>query len=132
MTDITGPTTPAPAEAPPVVPARNGAAPFVTTLRARPDTIRIGEPGAGGDLTVRVQMPEVWDAVRVVLPPTEPVLALKVRALAALYPEGEYHDDFVLKLGGFEVLDESAPVAETGAVDGSTFLLTHRRRRPVR
>jgi hypothetical protein len=129
--DVTGPTTPAPAKAPPTVHTRNGAAPFVTTLRARPDTIRIGE-AAAGDVTVRVQMPEVWDAVRVALPPAEPVLALKVRALEALYPEGEYHDDFVLKLGGFEVLDESVSVSEAGAVDGSTFLLTYRRRRPVR
>lgn len=129
--DITGPTTPAPAEAPPTIATKNGAAPFVTTLRARPGTIRIGEPAAGA-ITVRVQMPEVWDAVRVVLPPDEPVLALKVRALGALFPDGEIHDDFVVKLGGFEVLDENASVTEAGAVDGSTFLLTHRRRRPVR
>ena len=74
----------------------------------------------------------MWDAVRVVLPRTEPVLALKVRALDALYPDADFHEDFVLKLGGWEVLDENATVADAGAVDGAIFLLTSRRRRPVR
>lgn len=106
-------------------------APFVTTLRARPGTLRIGD-GAQPPITVRVQMPEVWDTVRVELPASEPVLSLKVRALEALFPEGDFHEDFVLKLQGFEVLDENAPVSDVGAVDGSIFLLTHRRRRPVR
>jgi hypothetical protein len=111
-------------------------APFVTTLRARPGQIRLGASGDGAagqqQWTVRVQMPEVWDVVRVVLPPEEPVLSLKRAALAALYPEAVPHEQFVLKLGGFEVLDETQSVADAGAVSGSTFLLTHRRRRPVR
>jgi hypothetical protein len=102
---------------------------FVSQLRARPGTIVIDGPDP---ITVRVQVPEVWDVVRVQLPRTEPVLALKVRALDALYPDAGFHEDFVLKLGGWEVLDENATVAETGAVDGSIFLLTNRRRRPVR
>ena len=120
---------------PPVVGAEpsttRGEAPFVTTLRARPDTLRIGD-GVEPPITVRVQMPEVWDTVRLELPASEPVLSLKVRALEALFPEGDFHEDFVLKLNGFEVLDENAPVRDVGAVDGSIFLLTHRRRRPVR
>jgi len=108
-------------------------APFVSTLRARPGEIRIASDGGAADaLTVRVQMPEVWDVVRVVLPPTEPVVSLKRRALEALYPEATAHEQFVLKLGGFEVLDEQQSVADAGALNGSTFLLTHRRRRPVR
>lgn len=107
-------------------------APFVTTLRARPGEIRLGPEDGAGAITVRVQMPEVWDVVRVVLPATEAVVALKVRALEALYPEGTAHEQFVLKLGGFEVLDENQSVGEAGARDGSTFLVTHRRRRPVR
>jgi hypothetical protein len=41
-------------------------------------------------------------------------------------------DDFVLKLNGWEVLDETASLAATGAVDGSIFLVTNRKRRPVR
>jgi hypothetical protein len=106
-------------------------APFVTTLRTRPETIRLGDGGAD-TLTLRVQMPEVWDTVRIEVPSGEPVLSVKVAALRALYPDGEFHDDFVLKRNGFEVLDETASLRDAGAVDGTIFLLTHRRRRPVR
>lgn len=106
--------------------------PFTATLRSRPGTvIQLGEPGEP-IITLRVQIPEVWDAVRVETPAAEPVLSLKVRALDALFPNAEYHEDFVMKLNGFEVLDENASVGEAGAVDGSIFLLTHRRRRAVR
>jgi hypothetical protein len=106
--------------------------PFTATLRSRPGaTIRLGEPGEPV-ISLRVQIPEVWDVVRIETPPTEPVLSLKVRALDALFPNAEFHEDFVVKLNGFEVLDENASVTDTGAVDGSIFLLTHRRRRAVR
>jgi hypothetical protein len=37
-----------------------------------------------------------------------------------------------MKLRGLEVLDEGRTLAESGAIDGSIFLLSHRRRRPVR
>ena len=106
-------------------------APFVSQLRTRGDTIVMTEASAGA-ITVRVQLPEAWDTVRVAVSPNEPVLALKVRALAALSPDNEYHDEFVMKLRGFEVLDEHASLVSVGAVDGSIFLLTYRRRRPVR
>jgi hypothetical protein len=130
---------PAPHPAPPDAPRRlvDGApdsdptTPFVATLRTRPEVFTLGEPGEP-TITVRVQMPEVWDSVRIEVPPDEPVLAVKVRALEALFPEAQFPDEFVLKFRGFEVLDEHASVAETGAVDGSIYLLTHRRRRPVR
>lgn len=107
-------------------------APFVTQLRSRPTTLALGAPDAPDRWTVRVQMAEVWDAVRVSAPSTEPVLAVKVAALEALFPEAAFHDDFVLKLGGIEVLDENAALSEAGAQDGSIFLLTHRRRRAIR
>jgi hypothetical protein len=80
---------------------------------------------------VRVEVPEVWDVVRIDAPPSEPVLAVKVAALAALEPRGD-QAAYVIKLRGFEVLDESLSLAACGAIDGSIFLLTHRRRRPVR
>ena len=41
-------------------------------------------------------------------------------------------ESFVLKLNGAEVFDERSTLAESGALDGSIFLLAHRRRRPVR
>jgi hypothetical protein len=105
--------------------------PFVAGLRSRKTTIQLSPAGAS-TITVRVEMPEVWDVVRIVVAPTEPVLSLKVAALDALFPEADLHQDFVLKLRGWEVLDEAAPLVDAGVVDGSILLLTHRRRRPVR
>lgn len=106
-------------------------APFVAQLRSRPGVVSIGANGQPR-ISLRVQMPEVWDVVRIETPATESVSAVKAEALAALLPNGEPPDAFVLKLNGYEVLDESVSVADSGATNGSTFLLTYRRRRPVR
>jgi hypothetical protein len=105
--------------------------PFVAQLRTRPGPIRLGRADAPA-ITLRVQGAETWDAVRIEAPPGERVLEVKRAALAALVPDAGYHEDFVLKLRGFEVLDESAPLSEVGAVNGSIFLLALRRRQPVR
>jgi hypothetical protein len=106
--------------------------PFVAQLRTRPGVIELASPG-GPAITVLVQLPEVWDAVRVHASPDERVLTVKRRALEALSPGSELRDeDFVVKLHGWEVLDEGASLAAAGAVDGSIFLVTHRLRRPVR
>ena len=104
--------------------------PFVSTLRARQDSVRLG-PSDSEAVSVRVEIPELWDIIRIVTPPSESVLAVKVAALAALDPRGDQRD-YVMKLRGLEVLDEQNTLAEIGATEGSTFLLTHRRRRPVR
>ncbi len=106
-------------------------APFVTTLRSRPGTLRLAAPGQPL-LTVRVEMPEVWDIIRVEVSPDETVARFKARALQALFPQAEFPEDFVLKLRGWELVDEQASLAESGTLDGSIFILTHRRRRPVR
>ena len=106
------------------------ATPFVAQLRARPETIRLGTTGAPV-ITVRVQVPEVWDTVRVDAPPDTPVLTLKERALETLMP-GADPVEFVTKLRGFEVLDETASLSAAGVLTGSTLLVTSRRRRPVR
>jgi hypothetical protein len=105
--------------------------PFVASLRARPETIQLGNPSAPR-ITIRVEMPEVWDTVRIEAPPEEPVSVVKERALSALYPNGAPDGEFMLKLNGYEVLDENASITQAGALNGSTFLLTFRRRRPVR
>ena len=106
--------------------------PFTANIRTRPGaTIRLGADGEP-TVSLRVQVPEVWDVIRVETPLSEPVLSVKVRALEALLPSAEYHDDFVMKLNGFEVLDENASIGDTGATDGSIFLVTHRRKRAVR
>ena len=105
--------------------------PFVSQLRARTATIRLTPTGAPS-VTIRVEMPEVWDAVRIVVSAREPVLTIKVRALEALFPDAELHSDFVLKFRGWEILDEAAPLADLGIDNGAILLLTSRRRRPVR
>jgi hypothetical protein len=113
-------------------PPRSTSAPFVTTIRVRPDVIVLGAADERSRWTLRVQMPEVWDTIQVSTPPSEPVISMKVRALEALFPDADFHEDFVLKLHGWEVLDENASVESAGATDGSIFLLTYRRKRPVR
>jgi hypothetical protein len=105
--------------------------PFVAQLRAGSGTIDLSS-GSIEAITIRVEMPEVWNVVRVRVAPNEAVLAVKVAALEALFPQAEMHQDFVLKLNGWEILNESATLADAGAVNGSILLLTHRRKRPVR
>lgn len=105
-------------------------APFVTTLRTRGSAIDVAPPGEP-TITIRVEMPEVWDVVRIVAAPTQSVIEVKTAALHALYPEAA-PDDMVIKLRGWEILDETASLADCNVVDGSILLLTFRRRRPVR
>lgn len=105
--------------------------PFVTTVRARPETIRLGAPD-GSALTIRVQMPEAWDTLRFEVAPTTSALDLKLRALEELSPTVRFPEAWVLKLRGWEVLDEGASLAEIGVQHGSILLLTSRRRRPIR
>ncbi len=113
-------------------PPKGTAVPVVSRLRTRPAELHLDEGAAGPRWAVRVQMPELWDAVRITAPASTPVLAVKVAALDALDPQAPYHDDFVVKLHGVEVLDENATLEQAGARDGSIFLVTFRRRRPVR
>jgi hypothetical protein len=105
--------------------------PFVSQLRARGKALQIAADGAPS-ITVRVEMPEVWDTVKAEVTSSTSVRVLKQRALEALYPVDEPIEEFVLKLRGWEVLNEDASIADVGARDGSIFLLTYRRRRAVR
>jgi hypothetical protein len=50
--------------------------------------------------------------------------------MQTLYPNAN-ENDYVVKLHGWEVLDENAPISATGARNGSIFLISDRRRRPV-
>ena len=106
---------------------------LVSTLRARPAVVRL--PGAGegsAPIVVRVQVPEVWDAVRIEAPPSATVQEVKRHACAELVPDETAVEEFVVKLRGHEVLDESVTLEQAGARNGSTLLITSRRRRPVR
>ena len=103
--------------------------PFVQSVRTRPEALQIG--GEGRTLRVRVEIPELWDVVKVQAAESAAVLDVKRAVLAELLPMS-HELDYVMKLRGLEVLDEGRTLAESGAIDGSIFLLSHRRRRPVR
>jgi len=106
--------------------------PFVSSLRTRKAVIRLAPPEATDVLTIRVEMLDVWDAVVLEVLPTDQVLEVKTRALQALDPAAEIIDEYVLKLRGWDILDEGQSLADAGVINGSILLLTHRRRRPVR
>ncbi len=104
---------------------------FPDNLRTRGAPIVLA-PDATPRTTVRVQLLESWDAVLVDCPANEPVVAVKVAALAVLDPAADFHDDFVVKHRGVEVRDESCGLADAQIPVHATISLSHRRRRPVR
>jgi len=83
-------------------------------------------------MKLRVQLLERWDRIAVDVPSETPVATLKRDALARFGLAQAAPADYVVKLRGWEVLDEQGSVAESGAADGSTYLLSLRRRRAVR
>lgn len=104
---------------------------MVNSVRVRPEAIRL-DGAAAGAIRVRVEMPDVWDTVLIEAAPTATIEQVKLAALEALWPDAQFADDFVIKLRGFEVFDERRSLADAGARNGTIFLLTFRRRRPVR
>jgi hypothetical protein len=105
--------------------------PFVATLRARPGTLRFAQAGPD-TIVIRAQVAEAWDALRIEVSAHETVNAVKERALEAMLPTAEFADDYAVSLGGIEILDETVSLAAAGVRNGSTLLIQHRRRRPVR
>lgn len=105
--------------------------PFVTELRTDASVIILGDESVNA-LHIRVQAAELWDTIRIDARGSESVLAVKTAALTSFYPEGADVGEFVTKLHGFEILHEEESLDAAGVRDGSTLLLTHRRRRPVR
>jgi hypothetical protein len=103
---------------------------FVNGLRTQGHAFKLGAP-SGTVLQLRAQVLEAWDAIRIDADPSASVKSLKQLALRELYPDARHEDEYVVKLNGFEVLDEDAPISSTAAKNGSTFLITDRRRRPV-
>lgn len=106
------------------------ATPFVSSLRVRGPAVTLGSQ-SGEILHLRAQVLEAWDAIRIDADPLASVRSLKQLALRALYPDARNESEYVVKLHGFEILDEDAPISSTRARNGSTFLITDRRRRPV-
>jgi hypothetical protein len=70
--------------------------------------------------------------VRVTAGQDTTVSELKQKVIAALLPNADFTDDFVLKLHGWEMLDHSSTLGDSGVVNGSILLLARRRRRMVR
>jgi hypothetical protein len=105
--------------------------PFVASLRtSQHTTLAVGAQGPD-TLSIRVEVPERWDVALLSASPTSSVADVKRAALSQVLPDAD-PSEFVIKLRGFEVLDENVSLANAGALDGSIFLLTYRRRRPVR
>lgn len=105
--------------------------PFVTQLRTPAEAISLASDGAAA-ITIRVQLLEAWDAVKVRVEPTQTVAVVKARALAVLAPDVPQPGDVVTKLGGFEIRDEAQSLVAAGVKDGSTLLLHFRRRQPLK
>lgn len=103
--------------------------PFVSALRTRGAPLRLGS-GGGQVLHLRAQVLEAWDAIRIDAEPSASVKSLKQLALQTLSPDVN-EDDYVVKLHGWEILDENVAISSTAARNGSIFLISDRRRRPV-
>ena len=104
---------------------------FVNGLRSRPGTIDLAVAGTHA-ITIRVEIPEVWDVVRIRVSPGAAVREVKQAAIAALQPDAQHVEDYIVKLRGWEILDEDATLTDAGLVDGSILLIHYRRKRPVR
>jgi hypothetical protein len=102
---------------------------FVSQLRTTLEPIVLSQ--GPGTITVRVEASDIWETVRVVASPETAVAELKQRVVAELFPERQ-HRDFVLKLRGWEMLNDRETLAAAGVGEGSIVLLAYRRRRPVR
>ena len=106
--------------------------PFVTQLRTpRGAVVRLGE-GGGERVTVRVQFEALWDAIAMDVRTDTPVASLVEAALRRFGLAEAQLSEFIVKLSGWEVKGAEASVGSSGAKDGSTFLVAHRFRRPVR
>jgi hypothetical protein len=105
--------------------------PFVTALRTpRGPVVRLGEGSAR--MTIRVQFEALWDAFVVDASADTPILTIVSTMLQRFGVRDALPADFVVKLRGWEVKGADATVGSSGGKDGSTFLVHHRFRRPIR
>ncbi|MBK8250974.1 MAG: hypothetical protein IPK85_26795 [Gemmatimonadetes bacterium] len=104
---------------------------LINSLRTGPGVLRLGADGETR-LAFRVQLLDAWETLAVEAPADMPVRVVKERVVEAIMTAVEDPEDYMVKLGGWEVLDENESIAACGATHGSTFLVSGRRRRPVR
>ena len=82
-------------------------------------------------LPLRVTVEDVWNEVRLEIPPDTPVGEIKQQALALTRVRRD-PSDYVLKYRGAELSDESRTAAAVGLVPNGALIVLARRRRPVR
>lgn len=104
---------------------------FVTGLRARPGVVRLSAEGAADTLSIRAQVAEAWEAIRLQVSPETTAGAVRQAALEQLLPGSADASAFDIKYLG-ALVDGKTTMADAGAVNGSMFLIIHHRRRPVR
>lgn len=106
-------------------------APFVTQLRTRGETVDLaaGDPAA---FVIRGQVLDAWDAVRLRVGPRTTVRAVKEASLIALLGSARDAAEYMAKVRGAEVRDETQPLDAVGVRAGTTVLVHARRRRPIR
>jgi hypothetical protein len=106
-------------------------APSVTQWRTRGAPIDLSA-GAEAPFLIRGQVHEAWDAVRLQVTEATPVAVVKRAALEALLADGSDPADYMAKVGGTEIRDESQSLGAVGVRAGTTVLVHARRRRPIR
>jgi hypothetical protein len=107
-------------------------APFVQQLRASRPPIVMPAAGMSGEaINFRIEASDIWDTVRVSAAASAKVFEVK-RAVAQSFFPNDHVGDFVLKLRGWEILDETASLSDAGIGNGSIVLIAYRRRRAVR
>lgn len=106
-------------------------APFVSQLRARREVHDLA-PTAPEGFEIRAQVHEAWDAVRLRVSGATPAAAVKREAIRLLLANTQPAEDYMMKLGGTEIRDETLPLREVGVRAGSLIFVHARRRRPVR
>lgn len=82
---------------------------------------------------VRAMVTDVWDQVFLAVEPDTTVAELKRQALTQALKRSDVRlDDYVVKLRGAQVLDESTTLGALGAGPNAPFIVLPARRRPVR
>jgi hypothetical protein len=109
----------------------HAAAPPVTGWRVRGEGLDL-RGGSGDGFTLRAQVHEAWDAVRVHVRPGTSVAEVKRAALRALLGDQADPAEYMVKLRGTELRGEGETLERVGARAGSTLFLHARRRRPIR
>lgn len=104
---------------------------YVAQLRSRPGTLVLVPEGTTNAWTIRVQVGEAWDVVRMRVAPDTSVAEVKAAALAVLVNDANDADAYEVKYRG-ELVDEGETLQHAGLKNGSILLVIGRRKRPVR